>query len=30
LIWITKVPSANDDPSRYQMEIADVQLFKQA
>jgi eukaryotic-like serine/threonine-protein kinase len=27
LIWITKAPSANDDPGRYQMEIADVQLF---
>ena len=28
LIWITKAPQANDDPSRYQMEISDVQLFK--
>jgi eukaryotic-like serine/threonine-protein kinase len=28
LIWITKMPSAKDDPSRYQMEISDVQLFK--
>jgi serine/threonine protein kinase len=28
LIWITKAPPAMDDPSRYQMEISDVQLFK--
>ncbi|HEY7266935.1 MAG TPA: protein kinase [Solirubrobacterales bacterium] len=28
LIWITKMPQAQDDPSRYQMEISDVQLFK--
>ena len=28
LIWITKLPQAQDDPSRYQMEISDVQLFK--
>jgi eukaryotic-like serine/threonine-protein kinase len=28
LIWITKLPSANDDPERYQMEISDVQLVK--
>jgi serine/threonine-protein kinase len=28
LIWITKAPAAQDDPSRYQMEISDVQLFK--
>ena len=28
LIWITKAPAATDDPSRYQMEISDVQLFK--
>jgi eukaryotic-like serine/threonine-protein kinase len=28
LIWITKAPPAKDDPSRYQMEISDVQLFK--
>jgi eukaryotic-like serine/threonine-protein kinase len=28
LIWITKAPTAQDDPSRYQMEISDVQLFK--
>ena len=28
LIWITKAPSAKDDPGRYQMEISDVQLFK--
>ena len=28
LIWITKAPTASDDPSRYQMEISDVQLFK--
>jgi len=28
LIWITKAPPAEDDPSRYQMEISDVQLFK--
>jgi tRNA A-37 threonylcarbamoyl transferase component Bud32 len=27
LVWITKAPTANDDPERYQMEIADVQLF---
>src|SRR4051812_36352157 len=28
LIWITKAPQAKDDPSRYQMEISDVQLFR--
>jgi serine/threonine-protein kinase len=28
LIWITKLPTAEDDPGRYQMEISDVQLFK--
>jgi hypothetical protein len=28
LIWITKLPQAQDDPSRYQMEISDVQVFK--
>jgi hypothetical protein len=28
LIWITKMPVAQDDPNRYQMEISDVQLFK--
>jgi serine/threonine-protein kinase len=28
LIWITKMPQAQDDPGRYQMEISDVQLFK--
>jgi eukaryotic-like serine/threonine-protein kinase len=28
LIWITKAPQAQDDPSRYQMEISDVQLFR--
>src|SRR5919197_1758790 len=28
LIWITKLPTAKDDPGRYQMEISDVQLFK--
>jgi serine/threonine-protein kinase len=28
LIWITKMPQAEDDPSRYQMEISDIQLFK--
>ena len=28
LIWITKAPTAHDDPGRYQMEISDVQLFK--
>ncbi|MFL5871248.1 MAG: protein kinase domain-containing protein [Solirubrobacterales bacterium] len=28
LIWITKAPTAEDDPGRYQMEISDVQLFK--
>jgi eukaryotic-like serine/threonine-protein kinase len=27
LIWITKAPTAQDDPSRYQMEISDIQLF---
>jgi eukaryotic-like serine/threonine-protein kinase len=28
LIWITKLPTAEDDPGRYQMEISDVQLWK--
>jgi eukaryotic-like serine/threonine-protein kinase len=28
LIWITKMPQAQDDPNRFQMEISDVQLFK--
>ena len=28
LIWITKLPSAADDPGRYQMEISDVRLVK--
>ena len=28
LIWITKLPSAKDDPGRYQMEISDVRLLK--
>ena len=28
LIWITKLPTAEDDPGRYQMEISDVSLFK--
>jgi hypothetical protein len=28
LLWITKAPQAQDDPSRYQMEISDVQIFK--
>jgi eukaryotic-like serine/threonine-protein kinase len=28
LVWITKAPTANDDPGRYQMEISDVQLFR--
>jgi serine/threonine-protein kinase len=28
LIWITKAPPAEDDPSRYQMEISDVRLLK--
>jgi serine/threonine protein kinase len=28
LIWITKAPTAKDDPDRYQMEISDVQLFE--
>jgi hypothetical protein len=28
LIWITKAPSAKDDPGRYQMEISDVRLTK--
>jgi eukaryotic-like serine/threonine-protein kinase len=27
LIWITKLPSAEDDPGRYQMEISDIRLF---
>jgi eukaryotic-like serine/threonine-protein kinase len=26
LIWITKLPTASDDPGRYQMEISDVRL----
>ena len=28
LIWVTKLPSAEDDPGRYQMEISDVRLLK--
>ncbi len=28
LIWITKAPTAKDDPGRYQMEISDIQLFE--
>jgi eukaryotic-like serine/threonine-protein kinase len=28
LIWVTKLPTANDDPGRYQMEISDVRLLK--
>jgi tRNA A-37 threonylcarbamoyl transferase component Bud32 len=28
LIWITKLPEANDDPGRYQMEISDVRLLR--
>jgi eukaryotic-like serine/threonine-protein kinase len=28
LIWVTKLPSAKDDPDRYQMEISDVRLLK--
>jgi hypothetical protein len=28
LIWITKAPSAKDDPGRYQMEISDVRLLR--
>jgi eukaryotic-like serine/threonine-protein kinase len=28
LIWITKAPTASDDPGRYQMEISDVRLLK--
>jgi hypothetical protein len=28
LVWITKAPTANDDPGRYQMEISDVRLLK--
>jgi serine/threonine protein kinase len=28
LIWITKAPPAEDDPSRYQMEISDVRIVK--
>ena len=27
LIWVTKLPSAKDDPGRYQMEISDVRLL---
>ena len=27
LIWITKQPSARDDPDRFQMEISDVRLL---
>ena len=28
LIWVTKLPSAEDDPGRYQMEISDVRLLR--
>jgi len=28
LIWITKLPHAEDDPGRYQMEISDVRLLR--
>jgi eukaryotic-like serine/threonine-protein kinase len=28
LIWITKAPTANDDPGRYQIEISDVRILK--
>jgi serine/threonine-protein kinase len=28
LIWITKAPSAKDDPGRYQMEISDVRILR--
>jgi eukaryotic-like serine/threonine-protein kinase len=28
LIWITKLPTASDDPGRYQMEISDVRLMR--
>ena len=28
LIWITKAPTAEDDPGRYQMEISDVRILK--
>jgi serine/threonine protein kinase len=28
LIWITKAPTAEDDPGRYQMEISDVRLLR--
>jgi serine/threonine protein kinase len=28
LIWITKAPTAEDDPGRFQMEISDVRLLK--
>jgi serine/threonine protein kinase len=28
LVWITKAPTAKDDPGRYQMEISDVRLLK--
>jgi hypothetical protein len=28
LIWVTKLPSAKDDPGRYQMEISDVRLLR--
>jgi hypothetical protein len=28
LIWITRAPTAQDDPGRYQMEISDVRVFR--
>ena len=28
LIWITRAPTANDDPGRYQMEISDVRILR--
>jgi serine/threonine-protein kinase len=28
LIWIVKLPAAQDDPGRFQMEISDVRLFR--
>jgi hypothetical protein len=27
LVWVTKLPSAKDDPGRYQMEISDIRLL---
>jgi serine/threonine protein kinase len=28
LVWITRAPTANDDPGRYQMEISDVRILR--